>query len=47
MKLDVYDFVGVAGLGLLSYGAWLIYEPAAFIVAGALMIACAVASARK
>ncbi|EER5771408.1 hypothetical protein [Escherichia coli] len=30
--------VGVLGALLLSYGAWLIYPPAGFVVAGALCL---------
>lgn len=28
------DLIGLIAIGLISYGTWLIYEPAAFIVAG-------------
>ena len=30
--------VFLAGLGLLSYGAWLAYEPAGFVTAGGLLV---------
>jgi hypothetical protein len=30
---------GLAGLALISYGAWLAYRPAGFVVAGALLLA--------
>lgn len=30
---------GVAGVALVSYGAWLAYEPAGFVVAGLLVLA--------
>lgn len=30
---------GLAGVGLLAYGAWLAWPPAGFIVAGALLLA--------
>ena len=33
------DLVGLSGVGLVSYGAWLVYPPAGFIVGGSLMIA--------
>ena len=33
------DLAGLCGVGLVSYGAWLIYPPAGFIVGGSLMIA--------
>lgn len=34
---------GLAGLGLLSYGAWLAWEPAGFMAAGVLVLADVVA----
>jgi hypothetical protein len=34
---------GFAGLGLVSYGAWLAWRPAGFLVAGALVLADQVA----
>ncbi len=33
------DLAGLCGVGLVSYGAWLIYPPTGFIVGGGLMIA--------
>ncbi len=32
------DLAGLSGVGLVSYGAWLIYPPAGFIVGGSLLI---------
>lgn len=32
------DLVGLSGVGLVAYGAWLIYPPAGFITAGFLLI---------
>ena len=32
------DVVGLGGVGLVSYGAWMIYPPAGFITAGLLLI---------
>jgi hypothetical protein len=32
------DVAGFAGAGFISYGSWLIYEPAGFLVGGALLI---------
>lgn len=32
------DLAGLGGVGLVSYGAWLIYPPAGFIVGGAMLI---------
>jgi hypothetical protein len=36
------DFAGLAGAGLVSYGAWLVYAPAGFVVGGLLLLAGAV-----
>lgn len=33
------DLAGLAGVGLVAYGTWLVYPPAGFIVGGSLMIA--------
>lgn len=30
---------GLAGLALISYGAWLAYRPAGFVIAGVLLLA--------
>lgn len=35
----VRDVVGMAGAALVSYGAWQVYQPAGFIVGGAMLIA--------
>ena len=32
----------IAGLGLVGYGAWCIYPPAAFVIPGAIIVAVAV-----
>jgi hypothetical protein len=32
------DVAGLGGVGLVSYGAWMIYPPAGFITAGLLLI---------
>ena len=32
------DLIGLSGVGLVSYGAWLIYPAAGFIVGGTLLI---------
>ena len=34
----IRDLAGLCGVGLVSYGAWLIYPPAGFITAGILLI---------
>lgn len=41
----VRDLVGLAGAGLVSYGAWLIYPPAGFLAGGVLLIAAAALAA--
>lgn len=45
MPTVVRDLAGLAGAGGVSYGAWLIYEPAGFIVGGALLLAGAILAA--
>lgn len=40
------DLAGIAGAGLVSYGAALVYHPAGFIAGGALLVAGAWLSAR-
>lgn len=32
------DLVGIAGAGLISYGAWLVYVPAGYAVGGLLLL---------
>ena len=34
----VRDLAGLGGVGLVSYGAWMVYPPAGFITAGILLI---------
>ncbi len=34
----IRDVAGLGGVGLVSYGAWIIYPPAGFITAGILLI---------
>lgn len=41
------DAAGVAGAASVSYGAWLIYEPAGFIVGGSIVLAAALLAARS
>lgn len=45
--IDIHDIIGVAGVGLASYGTWLIYPPAAFILAGVLFMVVAFLAARR
>lgn len=42
----VRDLSGLAGAGLIAYGAWLAHEPAGFIVGGVELIAMAALAAR-
>lgn len=41
------DALMVAGAGGIAYGAWLMYQPAGFIVAGAFLLTAGVLAARK
>ncbi len=43
----IIDIMGLAGVGLISYGAWLIYAPAGFIVGGSLLLAAAIVLGAK
>ena len=46
MPIDVFrDTLGIAGAGLMAYGAWLVFPPAGFLVGGAVLFALAVVSA--
>jgi hypothetical protein len=38
---------GLIGLALLSYGAWMAFQPAGFIVPGVLLLADKIATERK
>ncbi len=41
------DLAGLLGVAILSYGAWLAWPPAGYIVGGALMLAGVLLSARQ
>ena len=41
----IRDLAGLSGVGLVSYGAWMIYPPAGFITAGVLLIVGALMAA--
>ena len=43
----IRDLVGLAGVASVSYGAWLAWPPAGFIVGGALVLAGVLLSARN
>ena len=40
-KQILIDMVGLIGASAVSYGAWLIYQPSAFIVGGVALVAWA------
>ena len=40
----ILDLAGIAGVGSIAYGCWLIYEPAGYIVGGALVLMSAFAA---
>jgi hypothetical protein len=40
------DALLIAGVGLVSYGAWLVYEPAGFIVGGLMGLAGGILAAK-
>ena len=42
----ILDLAGITGMALISYGSWLVYRPAGFIVAGILMLTFTMLSAR-
>lgn len=42
----IRDVAALCGAASVSYGAWLIYEPAGFIVGGIIALSAAVLSAR-
>lgn len=43
----VTDVAAIAGVGAITYGFWLIYHPAGWIVGGSLALAGAWLAARK
>jgi hypothetical protein len=44
-KVELNDVIGLAGLGLLTYGLHLVYAPLLFIVPGLIMVVFAVLDA--
>jgi hypothetical protein len=42
----VRDLTGLAAIGAISYGFWLIYQPLGFIAAGALVLWVVLAAAK-
>lgn len=47
MKAFFFDFLIAAGVVLVSYGAFMIYEPIGYIVAGALLLWVGILSIRN
>ena len=47
IKSALPDLMILAGAGSVSYGAWAVYQPAGYIVAGAMAIFAAVKMADK
>jgi hypothetical protein len=45
--VGIRDVVGLAGASSIVYGVHQMHAPSAFLVAGAMMVAVAVAAARK
>lgn len=43
----VCDVAGLVGGGLIVYGAWLVYRPSGYLVAGLLLMAAAILGARR
>ena len=41
------DLSALVGAGLVSYGAWMVYEPAGFIVLGLMLLTAGVVSALR
>ncbi len=44
--VDRRDLVGLVGVGLIGYGAWLIFPPAGFIAAGLILSGVAIFGVR-
>jgi hypothetical protein len=47
LAVIIRETAGIAGAASIAYGAWLIYRPAGFIVAGALLLAGSILDARS
>lgn len=47
LKSVFIDLVGIGGAALVSYGAWLIAQPAGFITGGVFLIAGCVLTSRS
>lgn len=47
LTIGLRDAVGLAGAGLIVFGVHMMHAPSGFIVAGAMLMAVAVAAARK
>ena len=47
MKKHIPDALLIAGAGLISFGAWLVYQPAGFMVGGLMVLVAGVITSRK
>lgn len=47
MKSILTDFIGLIGVGLVSYGAWLVLPAAGFITAGLFIIVGTIVNSRS
>ena len=48
LALDIArDLLALAGVGSISYGAWLMYEPAGFVVGGIIALAASIVGALR
>lgn len=47
MLPDLQDVFVLGGIGLTAYGAWLVYDPAGFMVGGASLAALGLLGARS
>jgi len=43
----IRDLCALIGAGLISYGSWLVFAPAGYIVAGLMLLAATIFSARR
>jgi hypothetical protein len=43
----IRELAGLAGAGLIAYGAWLVYAPAGFVTGGILLLAGSLAAAAR
>jgi len=46
-KIDIWDLICLAGLGMAIYGVYNIYEPLSFILAGSIFLLMGILFGRK